>query len=100
MDFTKSHQHAPGGAPGSITKAPGNGARIDDRSHYPRSVRKPKTTLFGFRRAKGPPGLSRYLSNLCKESGNNTFRFPWSKKPRMDFLRSHKGFAWEWRPER
>jgi len=29
-DFAKSHQCAPGGAPGSITKAPGNGARIDD----------------------------------------------------------------------
>jgi hypothetical protein len=28
--FAESHQGAPGAAPGSMTKAPGNGARIDD----------------------------------------------------------------------
>jgi len=25
-------------------------------------------------------------SLICEESENDTFRFPWSKKPRMDFL--------------
>jgi hypothetical protein len=28
-------------------------------------------------------------SLICKESENDTFRFPWSKKPRMDFLRPY-----------
>ncbi len=28
---------------------------------------------------------------ICKESENDTFRFPWSKKPRMDFLRPYHG---------
>jgi len=29
-------------------------------------------------------------SLICKESENDTFRFPWSKKPRMDFLRPYQ----------
>ena len=27
---------------------------------------------------------------ICEESENDTFRFPWSKKPRMDFLRPYQ----------
>jgi len=27
---------------------------------------------------------------ICEESGNDVFRFPWSKKPRMDFLRPYQ----------
>jgi hypothetical protein len=27
---------------------------------------------------------------ICEESENATFRFPWSKKPRMDFLRPYQ----------
>jgi len=27
---------------------------------------------------------------ICKESENDTFRFPWSKKPLMDFLRPYQ----------
>jgi len=53
----------------NIINAPGSGARVDDRSQYHLSVRKPKTTLFGFRRAKGPPGLSRYISILRRAKG-------------------------------
>jgi len=29
-------------------------------------------------------------SLICEESGNDAFRFPWSKKPRMDFLRPYQ----------
>jgi len=28
---------------------------------------------------------------ICEESGNDTFRFPWSKKSRPDFLRPRPG---------
>jgi len=31
-----------------------------------------------------------FQSLICEESGNDIFRFPWSKKPRMDFLRPFK----------
>jgi len=27
---------------------------------------------------------------ICKESENDTFRFPWSKKFRLDFLRPYQ----------
>ena len=30
------------------------------------------------------------MSLICKESENDTFRFPWSKKQRMDFLRPYQ----------
>jgi hypothetical protein len=29
-------------------------------------------------------------SLICEESENHTFRFPWSKKPLMDFLRPYQ----------
>ncbi len=29
-------------------------------------------------------------SVICEESENDIFRFPWSKKPWMDFLRPYK----------
>jgi hypothetical protein len=35
-DFVKNHQPAPGGAPGSIIKTPGNGARINNQGAWER----------------------------------------------------------------
>jgi hypothetical protein len=31
-----------------------------------------------------------FKSLICEESGNHAFRFPRSKKPRMDFLRPYQ----------
>ncbi len=46
-----------------VINAPGRGAQINDRQ---------------------------CKSLICKESENDTFRFPWSKKSRLDFLRPYQ----------
>ena len=38
-----------------------------------------------------PKSMTGNLQSLiCEESENDTFRFPWSKRPRMDFLRPYQ----------
>jgi hypothetical protein len=63
---------------------------MDFREAIYSSVRKVKTTLFTFSRAKVSHRLLRYISSHCERSENRAFSFSLSKSPFESFARESR----------